>query len=399
MKFATGLACAALTVVCVSCSSCSSSSAATVASSDASAPVLGDFDPRPFGGGRPVNLYVPSGYRETAPLPLVIMLHGYAVVGGLEEALLRLEPLAEERGFLYAYPNGTVDSAGNRFWSATDACCNIDGSLVDDSTYLASLVVEIGKRYRVDPKRVYFVGHSNGGFMAYRMACDHAGVIAAVVSLAGATWNDTSKCAPSEPVAVLQVHGTKDTEVLYDGLQGAGAYPGAKATVLDWATYDGCALTPDTTAPPIDIEDSLPGAETSITRYASGCRAGGHAELWTMEGGGHIPNLNLAFSTGRRRLPLRARQALSALGYAWLAAPSTAAPAPCMLRARHGDESDESDDRQHERREHGQEETREAQERRADSCPFGSRRDARCATRGVRSAHATAGEGARGAHS
>lgn len=274
---------------------CSSSSAAGPAGpSDAA--VLGEFDPVPFGGARPVTVYVPTGYDAGKGAPLVVMLHGYSVSGGLEEIFLRLKPLAEARGFLYAYPNGTVDGAGNRFWNATDACCNMNGSSVDDAAYLTSLVTEIGTRYKVDPKRVFFIGHSNGGFMSYRMACDHADMVAAVVSLAGATWVDTSKCKPSAPVAVLQIHGTKDTEVLYDGKPAPPAYPSAKATVEDWATYDGCALTADTSAAPLDLDTSLAGAETKVTKYASGCKPGGHAELWTIEGGQHIPGLGDAFA-------------------------------------------------------------------------------------------------------
>jgi polyhydroxybutyrate depolymerase len=279
-------------VLLVACSSTSSANDPN----DAGA-VLGDFDPVPFGGARPVTVYVPSGYQADKGAPLVIMLHGYSVSGGLEEILLRFKPVAEARGFLYAYPNGTTDSSGNRFWNATDACCNMNGSSVDDSAYLTSLVAEIGTRYKVDPKRVFFVGHSNGGFMSYRMACDHADLVAAVVSLAGATWSDTSKCKPSEPVAVLQIHGTKDTEVLYDGFAGPPAYPSAKTTVEDWATYDGCALTADTSAPPIDLDASIAGAETQIASYASGCKPGGHAELWTIQGGQHIPGLTDTFAT------------------------------------------------------------------------------------------------------
>ncbi|MEO6420628.1 MAG: PHB depolymerase family esterase [Polyangiaceae bacterium] len=272
---------------------CSSSSPASTAQ-----PVgLGDFDPMPFGGARAVSLYVPTAYTGDKVVPLVVMLHGYSVSGGLEEIFLRLKPEAEKRGFLYAYPNGTTDKAGNRFWNATDGCCDMDASGIDDSAYLTSLVAEIGTRYKVDPKRVFFIGHSNGGFMSYRMACDHAGLVAAVVSLAGATYADTTKCKPTEPVAVLQIHGTKDTEVLYDGNPTApGIYPGAKSTVEDWATYDGCALTADSSAPPIDLDESLPGAETQVVRYTSGCKPGGHAELWSIEGGQHIPGLGASFA-------------------------------------------------------------------------------------------------------
>ena len=285
-------------------SACSQKSPAASSSSDAGddAAVLGDYDPVTFGGARPVSLYVPGGYTG-APTPLVILLHGYGINGAEQDLYLGLRSVAESKTVLYAHPDGTVDPMGNRFWNATDACCDFYGSRVDDSTYLASLVTEIASRYAVDPKRVYFMGHSNGGFMSYRMACDHADVVAAIVSIAGSTWDDTSKCAPSAPVSVLQVHGTADAEVLYGGGAGApwdggvlggAAYPGATTTVADWATYDGCTTPPDTSQPNVDIDAAFPG--TTITRYAAGCHAGSEVDLWSIPGEGHVPGFNPSFA-------------------------------------------------------------------------------------------------------
>src|ERR1019366_9548928 len=138
-------------------SACSSKSPAPASSTDAGddGAVLGDYDP------------VPSGYTG-APTPLVILLHGYSINGAEEDLYLGLRSVAESKTVLYAHPDGTMNPAGNRFWNATDACCDLYGSGVDDSTYLASLVAEIGTRYAVDPKRVYFMGHSNGGVMSLR---------------------------------------------------------------------------------------------------------------------------------------------------------------------------------------------------------------------------------------
>jgi polyhydroxybutyrate depolymerase len=285
---------------------CSSSKGTQSQSStgDDAGPGLGDYDPVPFGGSRPVQLYVPSGYTG-APTPLVILLHGYSVSGLVQDIYLGIRTVAEEKTVLYAHPDGTVDSSGNRFWNATDACCDFGHTGVDDSSYLEGLVKEIGTRYAVDPKRVYFMGHSNGGFMSYRMACDHADTVAAIVSIAGAMWLDTTKCAPSAPVSVLEVHGDADQDVLYggggtsppDGGTGSGAaYPGATTTVADWATFDGCTSPPDTSQPPLDIDASIAGAETKVTRYAAGCRAGSEVDLWTIQGGIHVPGFNPTFA-------------------------------------------------------------------------------------------------------
>src|SRR5205814_3467937 len=114
---------------------------------------------------------VPPGYDATKPTPLLILLHGYTASGAQQEMYFKLGPVANAQGFLYAIPDGTVDGAGNRFWNATDACCNYFGSAVDDVAYLGAIMDDVGTRYNVDPKPIFVVGHSNGGFMAHRLAC------------------------------------------------------------------------------------------------------------------------------------------------------------------------------------------------------------------------------------
>jgi polyhydroxybutyrate depolymerase len=249
-----------------------------------------------IGGDRPVKMYIPSGYDGTKAAPLVVLLHGYGATGAVQEGYFKLKPVADERGFIYAVPDGTVDATGKQFWNATDACCGF-GAAVDDSAYLSGVIDEIEKAYKVDAKRVYVVGHSNGGFMSYRMACDHADQIAAIVSLAGATFNDDSKCKPTEPVSVAQIHGTADTTIQYGGGVTIAnlMYPGAVKTVETWAAHDGCEGQPSDGGT-LDIEGAIAGQETKVSVYGTGCMAGGHAELWTVEGGGHIPSLSGDFA-------------------------------------------------------------------------------------------------------
>ena len=179
-----------------------------------------DALPTTFGGDRPVELFVPSGYDPTVATPLVILLHGHGASGFAQELVFRLEPEAEARTFLYLHPDGTFSEEGKRFWNATDVCCDFFDTGIDDSTYLRSLVDDVSASYNVDPKRVYFTGHSNGGYMSYRMACDHADVIAAIAPLAGAMYADPTDCGASEPVHVLGIHGTEDADVIYDGPAG-----------------------------------------------------------------------------------------------------------------------------------------------------------------------------------
>jgi polyhydroxybutyrate depolymerase len=256
----------------------------------------------PIGGDRPLSLLrAPEGWDQKTPLPLLLVLHGYGIGGYAQAIYFGVLPLVEEKQILLAAPDGTFDSYGKRFWNATDTCCDFDKRNIDDVKYLTGVVDEIAARYPVDRKRVYVIGHSNGGAMSMRLACDKAGTFAAVFELAGPFWSDPQvKCAPSMPIAMRVVHGTADVTVPYDGgavAAGVGPLiPGPSAAVIAqfFATKNGCAATPDDTAAPIDLEATLAGSETRVSRY-TGCPAGGDVELWSIQGGGHIPNLSPQF--------------------------------------------------------------------------------------------------------
>jgi polyhydroxybutyrate depolymerase len=261
---------------------------------DASAPVDGAPPPVDAAGivaARPYTLHVPIGYDPTKPTPLVVMFHGYSATGALGEAIMRLTPASDAHGFLYAYGDGTIDSAGKHFWNATDACCNIDHSTVDDVAYFDAIVADVASKENVDPKRVYAVGHSNGGFMVHRLACDRAGEVAAIVSLEGATWNDASRCNPVSHVSVAEVHGDADPTILYTGGTDVdnAAYPSAPQTVATWAAKNGCTGTLADTGVTLHLDTSQDaGNETLVAAYG-GCPGSMGVELWTVHGGGHIP--------------------------------------------------------------------------------------------------------------
>jgi len=241
---------------------------------------------------RPYDLKVPAGYDGDNPVPLVVLLHGYTSNGATQARYFGLLDEADKAGFLLAYPNGTRDRLGNRFWNATDACCDFFRSGVDDVAYLDAVIADVSARYPVDPDRIYLVGHSNGAFMAHRYACDRADRVAAIVTLAGMTWRDQSRCPAGSPLSVLHVHGRNDMTVSYQG--GAtpeGAYPGAVETVDDWAAKDGCTGSLTVTGRKLDLDQSIPGDETDEATVG-GCPSGVSVTLWTIEGGGHVPAFN-----------------------------------------------------------------------------------------------------------
>jgi polyhydroxybutyrate depolymerase len=245
---------------------------------------------------RAYSKFIPSSYSKGTSLPLVVLLHGYGATGAMQESYMNFESVAETNKFILVYPDGTVDSSGRRFWNATDACCDFLSDVADD-VYLLSILKEMESSYSIDAKRIYFVGHSNGGFMSYRMACRYPDRIAAIASLAGASYFKTTDCGAKSSVSVLQVHGTKDETILYEGGQILGtSYPGAVASASQWATFNQCTQNAATRSSKFDLEPNITGDETSVTAWTN-CQNSSEVELWTMEGAAHIPTLKSTFAT------------------------------------------------------------------------------------------------------
>lgn len=231
-----------------------------------------------FGGARPVEIRVPAGYDASRPAPLLLALHGYGAGGSFNEIYMRFASIADEKGFFYVSPDGTRDKAGRLFWNATDECCDFDRTGVDDVGYLTSLVDEIRSEYAIDTKRIFVVGHSNGGYMANRLACDRADMFAAVVSFAGRNFVDATRCAPTAPVGFLQIHGTND---------GSVPFTTAAGTTATWATKNGCGDALEETGELLRVDADSKAPDTKVARHPA-CAANGSAELWPVDGAGHI---------------------------------------------------------------------------------------------------------------
>ncbi len=170
-----------------------------------------------IGGLRPVTVDLPSTYNAAVATALVIGLHGFTDDNLFLDSNFRLKNWAHSNNMIYIAPNGIFNSVGWRFWKATDACCDIVGAGPDDGAYIISLLDEASKVVNIDKNRVFIVGHSNGGFMGERIACDYASRIAGVISLGGAGHKDKTKCKPSGPVNILSIRATSDETVFYLG--------------------------------------------------------------------------------------------------------------------------------------------------------------------------------------
>lgn len=255
------------------------------------------YAPSPRIAERPYMHRVPSSYDPARPIPLVILLHGYGAGGFVQAGYLNLLAATTTENFALAYPDGTTDSSGRRFWNATDGCCDFERRGIDDVGYIDAVIDDMRAQYNIDPRRIFLLGHSNGGFMAHRYACERANRIAGFVSLAGAAWSDPMRCTPTRPVSMLQVHGTADNVINYNGgrtpISTGGPFPSARNSVAQWVTHNRCGALAMVNEP-MDLERTVDGAETRVER-APDCMGGG-AELWTLQGGGHVPSFGPEWS-------------------------------------------------------------------------------------------------------
>ena len=241
---------------------------------------------------------MPSAYYQ-APLdqrpriPLILTLHGYSSHHMGQDSYFGMSRLVNSYNFALVLPNGTRDDGGNRFWNATDSCCGEAATRPDDVAYLTDLVEEAAEHVNIDS--VFVTGMSNGGFMAYRLACESLPGLAGIVVVAGSSFSDEARCNSASPVSVLHIHGTADEVISFEGGSnpdiGRGSYPSARVVIHRWARRAGCDLSEAETLPNLDMDRAVGGSETSVSRYRSGCWDGLVVELWEMDSSSHVPRL------------------------------------------------------------------------------------------------------------
>ena len=246
------------------------------------------------GAARPAVLMSPADYDGARPLPLFVLLGGYWNLASDLDGWLGASAYVDDYDFLLAFPDGLIDSDGAPYWNATDTCCDFDGRGDDDVAYLSDLIDEVRRRVNVDSSRVVLLGHSNGGFMGYRLACDIPDRISALVSMAGSGWLDAARCGnDATPVSVLQVHGTDDETM---PIAGDDSAPSALTMMNRWAARNGCA--PDSwaeSAERLELVDD--GLDDETTQFAfTGCQAGSDVRLWQLDGNDHYPEFSWTYT-------------------------------------------------------------------------------------------------------
>jgi polyhydroxybutyrate depolymerase len=191
---------------------------------------------------------------------------------------------SETEGFIAVYPDGTGGPGGALTWNAGEQYCCGDAMRrrVDDVAFIRALLEHVRSIVRIDERRVYAAGFSNGAMMTYRLGCEAADIFAAIASVSGALG--TSDCRPSRPVPVIIFHGTADEHVRYEGgspirpgpSEGTRVDPPVADAVSFWVRHNGC--------PPNPQRQERGGIVRDI--YAR-CRDDLEVALYTVKGGGH----------------------------------------------------------------------------------------------------------------
>ena len=187
---------------------------------------------------RSYMVYVPESYSENTPTPLVLNLHGYSSNAGQQMIYSNFYNIADIEGFILIHPEGTIDVNDFQFWDVGAFNSNID-----DVGFLSCLIDTIALEYNINLDRVYSMGMSNGGFMSYLLACELSDKIAAIASVTGSmTTGQIISCNPNRPIPIMQIHGTADSIVLYNG-NGSGI-ESINEVISYWVNFNNCNPEP-----------------------------------------------------------------------------------------------------------------------------------------------------------
>jgi polyhydroxybutyrate depolymerase len=240
------------------------------------------------GRSRSYVLYVPPGDASKKQLPLVVNFHGGGSNAEQQAEFSQMNGLARRKGFAVVYPNGTgVFPDRLLTWNAGRCCGYAQQHDVDDVAFARAVIRDVSRRLRIDGRRVYATGMSNGAMMAYRLAAETKGTIAAIAPVAGGAVTDAT---PLRPLPVLHFHSVDDPRAPYGGglgpqYPGTGyraEHPNIEAVVERWARSAGCEGEPSVGA------TRSRAADTATRITYSGCRAGVRVMLWKLTGAGHV---------------------------------------------------------------------------------------------------------------
>jgi polyhydroxybutyrate depolymerase len=223
---------------------------------------------RAGGLDRTYRLFVPPAVASDPAkrVPLVVGLHGGLGTGEQFARTTRFDTMAVNGGFIAAYPDGV-----DRTWNGGGCCGAAVRRGIDDVAFLAGLIDALTRQLPVDPARVFVTGHSNGGIMAFRLACERADVVLAIAPVAGSL--EIRSCQPSRAVSLLAIHGDSDRNHPAEGGAGSRSIAGVAFTSMAdslerWSGAMGCPGAPQATvAGALTTTDWRPCRDGAVARY------------------------------------------------------------------------------------------------------------------------------------
>jgi polyhydroxybutyrate depolymerase len=227
-------------------------------------------------GTRAYQLYIPAIYDGSAPVPLVLNLHGYGSSNTQQMFYGDFKSIADTANFLVLAPQGLNDGTGTPHWNANW------GTGVDDISFLSDLIDSISSAYNINAGRVYSTGMSNGGFMSFTLAGQLSNKITAVASVTGTmSALQIPQNTVVNPMPIMQIHGTADGTVNYNGDQ----YFLSVDSVLNyWVAHNNCNPVPTITSVP-DINTS-DGCTAELYAFTGG-DLGAEVLHYKVTNGGH----------------------------------------------------------------------------------------------------------------
>ncbi|MCX6129905.1 MAG: alpha/beta hydrolase-fold protein [Proteobacteria bacterium] len=241
-----------------------------------------------LGASRPAVLLTPNQINPDAKIPLIVFLHGYTSNSQQADTYFGVSRQRDRLGFAVLLPDGTKNSKGDRFWNATPECCDFEKSGVEDSAYLAALIREAELTAPIDPDRVIIMGHSNGGFMSYRLLCDYPELIWGIVPISGVFFKSAELCKNPQARTILQIHGLDDKTVPFEG---NSSFPSVLQS-LDYWIHKGNCLDIEVKDHAFDLNQDLIRNEAAYETDSitwKHCLASQKIGLWKMNGIDHIP--------------------------------------------------------------------------------------------------------------
>ena len=192
-------------------------------------------------------LNVPASYTPGTPTPLLLAFHSRTTTGREIMTSSQILSWAAAMNIIVVAVNGAVHE-GFSSWNA-GRCCTDATTNEENDVLLASTIIDYLKsQATIDSSRVWAMGHSNGGMMAYRLACDLSDKITAVAVVTGALVDDT--CNPTKPVSVIHLHGNLDPTVPFHG-GGKLETPSIYHSTFEFARVNGCSVSPNEYVSPI----------------------------------------------------------------------------------------------------------------------------------------------------